>query len=77
MNLGAYLRLRDEGQNAFGRRIGRSKAQVSKLIAGRTRPGWDTMLAIIQATGGAVMPNDFVKLAQKQRREQQARRKAA
>lgn len=60
------MRLQDYlSQNAinladFGRRVGRSSATISRLARGLNRPDWQTMNAIVEATGGAVQPNDFL-----------------
>ena len=44
----------------FAKRINRSEATVSRIARGINTPDWATMLSIIEATAGAVQPNDFL-----------------
>lgn len=43
----------------FGAKIGRDRTTVSRIRREKTCPDPATMQAIVDATGGAVEPNDF------------------
>jgi transcriptional regulator with XRE-family HTH domain len=57
-----YLEETRETQSAFGARIGRDRSTVNRLVNGKVRPDWPTLLAILRATGGRVTPNDFLSV---------------
>jgi len=59
MQLDAYLKLHSIKRAHFARSIGRSKAAVTRYASGQQVPDSQTLRLILQATGGAVMPNDF------------------
>ena len=60
MRLINYLRLEKITSSEFSERVGRSKATISRITRGINRPDWATMESIVDATDGAVMPNDFL-----------------
>lgn len=62
MKLSSYLSTHKMTQAEFAERIGLSKAQLSRLVAGRRQPSPETMKRIAEATDNAVMPNDFFDL---------------
>lgn len=47
----------------FAKRIGKPQATVSRYAAGKRIPEPETMKVIVEATEGAVTPNDFYGLA--------------
>lgn len=59
MNLKQYLAETGQTVEAFGNRINRSGATVSRLCNEKQLPDWDTIEAIEVATGGIVTRNDF------------------
>lgn len=59
MKLSAYLDEHKETYASFGPKVGLSAFGVGKLARGERRPRPATMQRIIDATGGAVTPNDF------------------
>jgi len=60
MRLTDYLSREKMTITEFGQRIGRTTATISRINRGRNRPDWSTMESIVDATAGAVMPNDFL-----------------
>ena len=60
MKLAAYLEAEGLTATEFAGRVGRSIATISRIARGLHAPDWPTMRAIAEATGGRVMPNDFV-----------------
>lgn len=62
MRLSDYLSDRKLTVEAFGQRIGRSGATVSRIARGLNRPDSETMAAILEATAGKVTPNDFFNI---------------
>ena len=42
--------------------IGRNRSTITRVLRGDTLPDWETMLAILDVTNGAVTPNDFSPL---------------
>jgi len=61
MKLAEYLKLHPElSQEEFAAKIGRSGATVSRLARGINPPDWATVVAIVEATDGAVTANDFL-----------------
>ena len=64
MQLADYLREQNLSQAAFGERIGEPQQTVSRIAAGRSIPRPKIMAKIVEATGGAVTPNDFYKIEQ-------------
>lgn len=60
--LSSYLKERNLTVEQFGALIERSGATVSRIARGIQKPDSETMQRIIDATGGAVQPNDFFKL---------------
>lgn len=59
MTLGQYLEEQKISPAEFGRRIGRSRAAISRYVADERIPDRETMGKIVEATGGAVTANDF------------------
>lgn len=62
MKLREYLSAKTLTANEFGRRIGVSQAAVTRYASGARIPEPKTMRRIVEATGGAVTPNDFYDL---------------
>jgi 3,4-dihydroxy 2-butanone 4-phosphate synthase / GTP cyclohydrolase II len=59
MRLNDWLKTQGITRVAFARQIGVTHGAVCKWCAGR-RPDWPQMLAIHDATGGMVQPNDWL-----------------
>lgn len=59
MTLGQYLEEQKITPAEFGRRVSRSRAAISRYVAGDRIPDRDTMVKIVTATQGAVTANDF------------------
>lgn len=59
MKLSAYLESHGITASAFAETIGRDKSTVTRLSNGDRKPDPATMQAILEATDGAVTPNDF------------------
>lgn len=59
MKLAAYLDEYKETYGSFGQKVGLSAFGVGKLARGERLPRPSTMRRIIEATQGAVTPNDF------------------
>jgi len=62
MRLSDYLREKKTTAVAFADRIGRAPSTVTRILSGQHTPDAATMRAIIEATDGAVSPNDFFDL---------------
>jgi transcriptional regulator with XRE-family HTH domain len=62
MKLADYLASKEMTAQVFADSIGRAPSTVTRLLRGETVPDRATMLAIIDATSGAVTPNDFFDL---------------
>lgn len=60
MRLAQYLSREDLTQAAFAKKIGRSIATVSRIANGLQKPDTDTVLAIEDATRGAVRFRDLM-----------------
>lgn len=60
MKLKDYLTQHNLSQTRFAARIGRPVSAVSRWLSGVQRPSWAALELISNATGGAVMPNDFM-----------------
>jgi len=60
MTLRQYLALAGLTQHEFGSQIGVSQIAVSRYVNGLRMPRREHLRRIIEATEGAVMPNDFV-----------------
>lgn len=59
MQLRAYLESTGESRETFARRIGIAPAALYRYLAGARIPRQDVMRRIVEATAGAVQPNDF------------------
>lgn len=59
MTLGDWLRQNALSPAEFARRIGRPQATIQRYVAGKRIPEPAIMNLIVDATGGAVTPNDF------------------
>lgn len=59
MTLADYLTEQNLTLDAFGRRVGRSAATISRIARGLHRPDWETMDLIQRETDGRVTPNDY------------------
>lgn len=62
MKLETYLSTRKFTDEAFGRRIGCSQSQVSRIKRGISKPSLGLTERIAVATGGLVKANDFMSL---------------
>ncbi len=62
MRLAAYLELSGKGPAAFAAEINVSAKAVSHWIGGKRIPRPEQMQKIIDATKGAVTPNDFLQI---------------
>jgi transcriptional regulator with XRE-family HTH domain len=62
MQLSDYLKENELTDEAFGEKIGRDRSSVYRLKNSQTKPTADVLQAIVNATGGAVTPNDFFDL---------------
>ena len=60
MTLDEYLTQHEITDAEFAKRIERDPGTVSRLRRGLTKPDWQTMPRIFDATNGAVTPNDFL-----------------
>lgn len=60
MKLETYLARTGTRREAFAASIGTNVPTVTRYITGSRRPHWDVMQRIVEATGGCVMPNDFL-----------------
>lgn len=65
MKLGDYLNSKNLSDNEFARQLGVEQSTVTRLVArdGRQaerKPSFKLMARIAAATGGQVMPNDFM-----------------
>ena len=61
MDLKTYLEQNNISYREFGTMIGVDHSQVSRWIRGHRLPSLPMAVAIEKATGGQVMPADFVK----------------
>lgn len=65
MKLKDYLDRHNLTEGAFGERVGVTASAINRLIPKdgeppKRKPGFDLMARIAAATGGQVMPNDFL-----------------
>ncbi len=60
MTLAEYLSKNEIRRDEFAHRIGVSEVSVTRYANGRRTPRPESMRAIIEATNGAVTPNDFL-----------------
>lgn len=59
MTLNDYLKLHGISDGEFAARVKRERTTVMRWRKGDTRPDWEALEAIHEASGGAVRPNDF------------------
>jgi len=59
MKLDDYLTKHKLTDAAFAERIGRSQPSVNRLRREETKPDWETVRRITEATKGRVTANDF------------------
>jgi transcriptional regulator with XRE-family HTH domain len=64
MKLGTYLSKRKITDEQFGKLVGLSQSQVSRLKRGVSSPLWKTVIAIEKATNGKVSAKDFFVMAE-------------
>lgn len=69
MKLETYLSEHELTDEAFAALINRNQSTVSRLKRGVTRPDWQTLAAIANATDGAVTANDFMPVPQSLKRK--------
>ena len=60
MKLTHWLKQQELTPSAFAATTGLAVSTITRAINGDRRPEWPTLDKISEATGGAVMPNDFV-----------------
>lgn len=60
MKLPDYLRHARLTDAVFAARIRRDRSSVTKWRNGESRPDWQALLAITEATDGVVSANDFL-----------------
>ncbi|MEZ5648169.1 MAG: helix-turn-helix transcriptional regulator [Alphaproteobacteria bacterium] len=63
MRLRAYLRLHGLSELAFAEQIGVASTTINRLVRGKTRPSFDLVQRIYEATQGAITPNDLFDIA--------------
>lgn len=59
MTLNDWLAQEKLSPTEFGRRIGKPQATIQRYASGKRIPEPEIMAQIVEATGGAVTPNDF------------------
>ncbi len=59
MTLAEYLETNSLTATAFAGQIDRAISTITRICKGTIHPDKETMQAIVDATGGAVTPNDF------------------
>lgn len=59
MTLNEYLKLHGLSDGDFADLVKRERTTVMRWRKGATRPDWEALEAIHEASGGAVTPNDF------------------
>lgn len=60
MKLDDYLTAHNLTDDAFANIIGRSQPTVNRLRRDQTKPDWETVRRITEATKGKVSANDFI-----------------
>lgn len=63
MNLRSWLDQNNVTAAEFGRRVELSRSAVLRIAMGKRMPRPDAMRRIVEATAGAVQPNDFFESA--------------
>ena len=61
MKITEYLAAAGMKRKHFASLIGVSQGYVTMICKGKLWPSHDVMVRIMRETGGAVMPNDFIK----------------
>jgi transcriptional regulator with XRE-family HTH domain len=59
MRLSDYLNQLDVTDEDFGRKVGRDRSSIYRLKNGQQKPSAELLQSILDATAGAVTPNDF------------------
>lgn len=59
MKLNDWLKSNSVSKREFAQRLGVSYPTVTRYLTGVRKPDWAVLPLIIDATGGAVQPNDF------------------
>jgi transcriptional regulator with XRE-family HTH domain len=62
MKLSDYLSLSHLTDSAFAKAVGVHHTTVGRWKRAETRPDWEQIDRIVDATAGAVTPNDFIIL---------------
>ncbi len=62
MTLDQYLSKNDLSSAQFGDQVGASRSQISRIRRGVSRPSWDMVARIAEATGGKVTADDFMEM---------------
>ena len=60
MDLQTYLDRESLSPSQFADRMGKSASTITRVLNGTRKPGLDLLIEIMEASGGAVTPNDFV-----------------
>lgn len=60
MKLETYLLEKGLTEAQFASLIGRSQSAVHRIKKQKRKPDWETLQRIVDATNGAVTPNDFL-----------------
>ena len=63
MKLSSWLKTEGVSARDFAARIGTTEATISRIRNARAQPSFELAEKIMQATGGAVTPNDFLESA--------------
>ena len=61
MKLASWLKSNGISARDFAARIGTTEATISRLKNARAQPSFELAEKILEATAGAVTPNDFLK----------------
>lgn len=64
MKLIDWLTQENISDEAFGRRVGRSQSQISRIKCGLSRPSLDLVEVIDRETGGLVAVDDWINKVQ-------------
>lgn len=64
MKLSDYMKSKGLNDERMAALIGRHRVTVTRYRNGQVRPDWKALAAIIDATNGAVRPEDFLSCSQ-------------
>ncbi len=60
MDIKTYIKRKSLTEAQFAALIGVGQSAVSRYMSGKRVPEWKVLLRIVEATKGAVKPNDFL-----------------